>query len=73
MLLAAQAAEASGSEEEATAEAANGDEAPEEGEIVAPVTPADKKAQRLQARRAAARAAADELKVCCLTPPGTNT
>lgn len=44
-----------------------GGEEREEGEIVAPVTPLDKKAQRLQEKRAAARAAADELKVsCCL-------
>ena len=56
-----QAAEASGSEEEAPAETAPGEEEREEGEIVPPV---DKKAQRLQARRAAAQAAADELKVC---------
>lgn len=59
-----QAAEASGSEEEAPAEIAPGEEEREEGEIVPPVTPVDKKAQRLQARRAAAQAAADELKVC---------
>lgn len=54
-----QAAEASGSEEEAPAE----HEGQEEGEIVAPQTPADKKAQRLAARRAAIKAADDELKV----------
>ena len=59
-----QAAEASGSEEEAPAEAATGEEEREEGEIIPPATPVDKKAQRLQARRAAAQAAADELKVC---------
>ena len=52
--------EASGSEEEAPAEA----EGQEEGEIVAPQTPADKKAQRLAARRAVLKAADDELKVC---------
>ena len=63
MVNALQAAEASGGEEE-TAEAATGEEEREEGEIVPPATPVDKKAQRLQARRAAARAAADELKVC---------
>lgn len=61
-MIAVQAAEASGSEEEAS-EAAPGEEEREEGEIVPPATPIDKKAQRLQARRAAAQAAADELKV----------
>lgn len=35
----------------------------EEGEIVAPAPVVDKKTQRLQARRAAAQAAADELRV----------
>ena len=58
-VLVLQAAEASGSEEEAPAEA----EGQEEGEIVAPQTPADKKAQRLAARRAVLKAADDELKV----------
>lgn len=57
-------AEGSGSEQEASAEAVNGEEEQEEGEIVPPPTPVDKKAQRLQARRAVAQAAADELKVC---------
>ena len=56
-------AEASGGEEEAPAEAATVEEEREEGEIVPPATPVDKKAQRLQAKRAAAQAAADELKV----------
>lgn len=54
-----QAGEASGSEEEAPAEV----EEQEEGEVVAPQTPADKKAQRLAARRAVLKAADDELKV----------
>ena len=59
-----QAVEASGSEEEAPAVAASGEEEQEEGEIIPLATPVNKKAQRLQARRAAAQAAADELKVC---------
>ncbi|KAL3135011.1 hypothetical protein ABBQ32_007959 [Trebouxia sp. C0010 RCD-2024] len=59
-----EAGEASGSEEEAPVEAepVNGEEEREEGEIVPPATPVDKKAQRLQARREAAQAAAAELK-----------
>ena len=59
-----QAAEASGSEEEAAGpEAADKADGREEGEIVAPPPVVDKKAERLQARRAAAKAAADELRV----------
>ena len=60
-----QAGDASGSEEDAPVEAepVNGAEEREEGEIVPPATPVDKKAQRLQARQEAAQAAAAELKV----------
>ncbi|KAL3146721.1 hypothetical protein ABBQ38_014708 [Trebouxia sp. C0009 RCD-2024] len=58
------AGEASGSEDDAPAETEpiNVEEEREEGEIVPPATPIDKKAQRLQARREAAQAAAAELK-----------
>ncbi|KAL0043356.1 hypothetical protein WJX79_002542 [Trebouxia sp. C0005] len=59
----AEAAEASGSEEEvASSDAAERGDGQEEGEIVAPPPVVDKKLQRLQARRAAAQAAADELR-----------
>ena len=64
-----QAAEASGSEEEAPAEA----DGQEEGEIVAPQTPADKKAQRLAARRAAMLQADAELKVCLTLLPAAHS
>ncbi len=58
-----QAAEASSEEEVVTAEAAEGGDGQEEGEIVPPAPVVDKKTQRLQARRAAAMAAAEELRV----------
>ncbi|DBA73185.1 TPA: hypothetical protein ACH3X1_011264 [Trebouxia sp. C0004] len=59
----AEAAEASGSESEvASSDTAERRDGQEEGEIVAPPPVVDKKTQRLQARRAAAQAAADELR-----------